>query len=399
MTLARRLLIVATDHRFSQSVQTHLHKTFLLTSPVVRYDDVLHLATRDSDGLLLFLAAEPEDAERIEVIVRDLTIQQFPTKLAMLQTEEFVAVRKFDPFNVPLPDRFVWPQQTKELNTWVKRTITEGLPFVDLANESARDSLRRKLLAATPSLAPLAEQLAIAAGHEVTVLIEGETGSGKSHLARLIHESSARSAQRFQTVACGAMSGVAMASELFGHTKGSFTGADTHKVGKLAATGSGTLLLDEIDSLGLEHQAHLLRVIETGEFEPVGSHDTFTSQARIIAASNARSAETFTIACKCSRFTCRHCATGRATSRRLSATWSHATATSSGKKSSPFIPTRLPPSKRFPGRATFANSKTSSSRRSCPRPAPNCVSSTCRSLSACRHRRRICPRRGALPIP
>jgi transcriptional regulator with PAS, ATPase and Fis domain len=75
-------------------------------------------------------------------------------------------------------------------------------------------------------------------------------------------------------------------SELFGHVKGAFTGADTAKVGKFAAAGQGTLLLDEIDALSLEQQANLLRVIETGEFEPVGSTETQRCTARIIAASN-----------------------------------------------------------------------------------------------------------------
>ncbi|HEX4610227.1 MAG TPA: sigma 54-interacting transcriptional regulator, partial [Urbifossiella sp.] len=75
-------------------------------------------------------------------------------------------------------------------------------------------------------------------------------------------------------------------SEFFGHARGSFTGAEAAKVGKFAAAGDGTLLLDEIDTLGLDHQANLLRVIETGEFEPVGSNETQTSRARVIAATN-----------------------------------------------------------------------------------------------------------------
>ena len=75
-------------------------------------------------------------------------------------------------------------------------------------------------------------------------------------------------------------------SELFGHLKGSFTGADQDKIGKLEAAGEGTVLLDEIETLGLEQQAKLLRVIETGEYEPVGSNRTHLCTARIIAASN-----------------------------------------------------------------------------------------------------------------
>ena len=132
----------------------------------------------------------------------------------------------------------------------------------------------------------MVEQLCIAAAHDVTVLIEGETGTGKTFLAKLVHDCSVRRANRFLVVSCGTLSGNLIASEFFGHSKGAFTSADAPKVGKFAAAGEGTILLDEIDTLGLEHQANLLRVIETGEFEPVGSNETQICKARIIAATN-----------------------------------------------------------------------------------------------------------------
>ena len=118
------------------------------------------------------------------------------------------------------------------------------------------------------------------------MLLNGETGTGKTYLARLIHEHSPRRQHRFLTVPCGALSANLVESEFFGHVKGAFTGADRPKVGKFAAVSEGTLLLDEIDTLALEQQATLLRVIETGEFEPVGSVDTQKSHARLIVAAN-----------------------------------------------------------------------------------------------------------------
>jgi transcriptional regulator with PAS, ATPase and Fis domain len=120
----------------------------------------------------------------------------------------------------------------------------------------------------------------------VTVLVEGETGTGKTFLAKLIHDSSARRAHRFLAVACGSLSGNLLAGELFGHVPGAFAGADTAKVGKVAAAGEGTLLLDEVDALGPDSQANLLRVLETGEFEPVGANETQVCRARLIAATN-----------------------------------------------------------------------------------------------------------------
>jgi transcriptional regulator with PAS, ATPase and Fis domain len=101
-----------------------------------------------------------------------------------------------------------------------------------------------------------------------------------------MHDYSPRRQHRFMAIPCGAITANLIESEFFGHAKGSFTGADRHKVGKFAAVGEGTLLLDEIDTLGLEQQATLLRVIETGEFEPVGSTETEVCRARLIVASN-----------------------------------------------------------------------------------------------------------------
>ncbi len=138
----------------------------------------------------------------------------------------------------------------------------------------------------TPELRRMLERLQVAAQHDVTILLIGETGSGKTHLARLIHEASDRAKEAFLTVACGALPGDLIESELFGHTKGAFTSAHTDKDGKFLAAGRGTLLLDEIDVLTPEQQVKLLRVIETGQFEPVGSNTTLHVQARIIAASN-----------------------------------------------------------------------------------------------------------------
>ncbi len=286
MPFVRRLVLVGTDHRFSQAIQTHLHKTFLLTCPVVRADDVAQLVTRDTDGAIVFLVADAADADRAEATVRELRLQQLPPRLAVLEGEGFAVPRRLDAVTAHLDGRFAWPHQLRELNAWVKRAVTPGVEFADPSAETVGDRIRRRLLALTPSLVTLVPQLEIAAAHDVTVLIDGETGTGKTHLAKLIHDCSARAAHRFLHVPCGALTANLIASEFFGHVRGAFTGADGNKVGKFAAAGPGTILLDEIDTLGLDHQANLLRVIETGEFEPVGSNVTEFSQARIIAATN-----------------------------------------------------------------------------------------------------------------
>jgi len=166
--------------------------------------------------------------------------------------------------------------------------IATGQPGGDIRQreESLKERIALLLGSQTPSLLPWVDELALTAVHNVSVFLTGETGTGKSHLARLIHDCSPRQNHRLVTVPCGALAPHLIESELFGHVRGAFTGADCSRVGKFQAAGPGTIFLDEIDILGLDHQAALLRVIETGEYEPVGSNETRMSQARLIVASN-----------------------------------------------------------------------------------------------------------------
>jgi DNA-binding NtrC family response regulator len=130
------------------------------------------------------------------------------------------------------------------------------------------------------------EQIKKIAPLETTVMIGGETGTGKTHMAGVIHRLSPRRDQPFVTINCGALAANLIESEMFGHARGAFTGADAEHTGKFAAVGRGTLFLDEIDSLPLELQAKLLRVVEERAFEAVGSNKTLRLQARLIVASN-----------------------------------------------------------------------------------------------------------------
>jgi Nif-specific regulatory protein len=124
------------------------------------------------------------------------------------------------------------------------------------------------------------------ASTEATVLIQGETGTGKELIARAIHNLSPRKERPLVKVNCPALPAGLIESELFGHEKGAFTGALSHKVGRFELANDGTIFLDEIGDLPLELQAKLLRVLQEGEFERVGSSCTIRVDVRVIAATN-----------------------------------------------------------------------------------------------------------------
>jgi DNA-binding NtrC family response regulator len=137
--------------------------------------------------------------------------------------------------------------------------------------------------AATKHLFRLVER---AARSEATILVRGETGSGKERVAEALHRCSARARGPFRALNCAAMPQALLESELFGHVKGAFTGAVRDTEGLFASAHQGTLFLDEVAEMPLEVQAKMLRVLETGEFTPVGGRDAKRADVRIVAATH-----------------------------------------------------------------------------------------------------------------
>jgi formate hydrogenlyase transcriptional activator len=155
-----------------------------------------------------------------------------------------------------------------------------------LREEITRSSMFEEIVGTSQPLRNVLVQVAKVAPTDSTVLISGETGTGKELIARAIHQRSHRSARAFISVNCGAIPHSLIASELFGHEKGAFTGAMQRRAGRFEAAEGGTLFLDEIAELPMETQTALLRVLQEREFERIGSTEPLKVDVRVVAATN-----------------------------------------------------------------------------------------------------------------
>jgi transcriptional regulator with GAF, ATPase, and Fis domain len=155
-----------------------------------------------------------------------------------------------------------------------------------LREEIDRSSMFEEIVGASPALQAVLSRVSKVARTDSTVLITGETGTGKELIARAVHKRSARADRTFVSVNCAAIPQSLLAAELFGHEKGAFTGALQRRLGRFELANGGTIFLDEIGELPSETQITLLRVLQEREFERVGGHEKIRTDVRVIAATN-----------------------------------------------------------------------------------------------------------------
>jgi PAS domain S-box-containing protein len=157
---------------------------------------------------------------------------------------------------------------------------------VALREEVFKASMFEEIVGASPALMAVLSRVCKVAGSDSTVLITGETGTGKELVARAIHRRSRRASRAFVAVNCAAIPRDLIASELFGHEKGAFTGAVQRRLGRFELANGGTIFLDEVGELSSETQVALLRVLQEWEFERVGGRERIQVDVRVIAATN-----------------------------------------------------------------------------------------------------------------
>lgn len=236
--------------------------------------DVVLLDLRLPDGSGMALLDDPELIGNSEVVLM--------TGHATLETS-------IQALRYGAADYLVKPVSAKQLHGILSRVMKPSV-LKDEVRSLHRDLQRTgrfgHLVGTSSAMTRVYEQVARVAGTSVTVFVTGESGTGKELVARTVHDLSRRRAKPFLAVNCGAISPNLIESEIFGHEKGSFTGAERQHQGFFERAHGGTLFLDEITEMPMELQVKLLRVLETGTFMRVGSTTPIETDVRVVAAAN-----------------------------------------------------------------------------------------------------------------
>jgi DNA-binding NtrC family response regulator len=247
---------------------------------------ILDLNLPDISGLDLFRRLREKDA-RIPVI--------FLTGVGT--TETAIEAMKLGAFEYLLKDDLLEPAAIERLRELVQRAFEVSrlarTPAVVAAEENAADGRVDVLIGRCAGMQEVYKAIGRVASQDVTVLILGESGTGKELVARAVYQHSRRAGGPFLAINCAAIPENLLESELFGHEKGAFTGADRRRVGKFEQCDGGTLFLDEIGDMTPLTQTKVLRVLQDQSFERVGGNETIRTNVRVIAATN-RDLETLT---------------------------------------------------------------------------------------------------------
>ena len=235
---------------------------------VIHPDDVERFRKVRQDGLPKGVPFETEQ----RVLGKDGNYRWFLSRYNPLKDEHGRIIRWYATAT-DIDDRKVAEQSLQNEN-------------VALREEVDRASMFEEIVGASPALSTLLARVGKVAPTDSTVLITGETGTGKELVARAIHKRSRRAQRAFVSVNCAALAPSLISSELFGHEKGAFTGATQRRIGRFELANGGTLFLDEVGELPLDTQIALLRVLQEREFERVGGKERIKIDVRIVAATN-----------------------------------------------------------------------------------------------------------------
>lgn len=279
------ILIVDDDLRMRQ-----------LIGDILKDDGLGTIITDDSRDAIRIMDSHP-----IDVVITDLKMSHIdgiailehakerdPDTIVIVITGYGTVESAIDAMKKGAYDYIQKPFEPEELLMLIKRA-QEHIRLVRENRRLLRECGGEKfdeIVGTSRAIADLKELIAKVAPFDTTVLIQSETGTGKELVAKLIHKGSKRSGENFLPLNCGALSESLLESELFGHEKGAFTGADRQKKGLFEAADKGTIFLDDINTTSPGFQVKLLRVVQEGSFLRVGGSEPISVDVRILAASN-----------------------------------------------------------------------------------------------------------------
>jgi DNA-binding NtrC family response regulator len=279
--MTTRVLIIEDDHALNQMLSLHFEDQGYRVDSADCCAAGEKLAATQTFQLIM-LDQQLPDGEGIDLLPR-LLERQTQAGIVMMtgQHDLELAIRAI---KAGAADFIHKPLKAATLQATVDKVLA-GQGAKSERSRPAAEPPVGDLIGRSDAMLAVSKQIALSAANSATVLITGESGTGKEVVARLIHQHSNRSGP-FVAINCAAIVDTLLESELFGHVKGAFTGADQNKQGKFELAGGGTLFLDEIAELATPLQAKLLRVLQERTIERVGGNDTIAVNARIIAATH-----------------------------------------------------------------------------------------------------------------
>ncbi len=286
--MATKILIVDDEPQMRKSLANLLRREgYAITEAPGGKEAVDHLGSDVFDLVITDLKMKPVSGLDLLRLVKQLSADLEVIVVSAFGTiESAVDAMKLSAF-----DFITKPFQVEEIlvrvrNALEKRRLT--LENIQLRQEIQREYSFSGIIGESEKMKDLFNVVRSIAETDMTVLIQGETGTGKELIARAIHYNGPRKVKRFVSINCGALTETLLESELFGHEKGAFTGASAQRKGIFEVAHGGTLLLDEIADISPSTQIKLLRVLQEGEFQRVGGSDSIKVDVRIIAATNQK---------------------------------------------------------------------------------------------------------------
>src|SRR3954471_2465215 len=282
----RKILVVEDDESLRRVMQVQLEKAGHKTAVAANANQALEVLNHEAQDVVITDLNLP-GISGLELLKRVRT--EHPETVTIVVTAYGTVTSAVDAMKAGAYDYVMKPVHSYELKVLVDRVL-ENKRLVEEVR-TLRSSIDGKYgfesnVGHSPALLRVLESAARVAHTNATVLIRGETGTGKEMLARAIHHNSGRREKPFVTINCGAIPRELLESELFGHVRGAFTGAVTHKVGKVESAEGGTVFLDEIGEMPLDLQVRILRLLQEHEIEKVGASKSIPIEVRVIAATH-----------------------------------------------------------------------------------------------------------------